>query len=76
MLQCKYFQFGNIYKGADVYHGQTNKKTVKVRINEHEAATRLNHPDDWATAEHAIECDHSIDYNSTRLIKTVKKLNI
>ena len=56
----------------DVYHGQT-KRPVNVRINEHEAATRLNHPDDSATAEHAIECNHTIDYNGTKIIKTVKK---
>ena len=30
-------------------------RPVNIRINEHEAATRLNHPDDSATAEHPIE---------------------
>ena len=53
-------------------YGQT-KRPVNVRINEHEAATRLKHPDDSATAEHAIECNHTIDYNGTKLIKAVKK---
>ena len=48
-------------------------RPVNIRINEHEAATRLNHPDDSATAEHPIECNHSIDYNGTKLIKPVKK---
>ena len=52
------------------YHGLTKN----VRINEHEAAMRLNHPEHAIECNHSIDyCNHSIDYNGTKQIKTVKK---
>ncbi len=66
-------QCGVVYKiccrDCDMkYIGQT-KNSLSTRVGQHQAALRLMQPEKSALAEHAINCDHRIDWGNPAVIE-------
>ncbi|XP_058811070.1 uncharacterized protein LOC131675968 [Topomyia yanbarensis] len=55
-----------------VYIGQTRRK-FKVRIREHKLAVDHERGNDSSVAVHTIAHNHTIDWDSAKLVKTVRK---
>ena len=56
---------------GSVYIGMT-KRSVKTRLCEHERCLRLNQPEKSAVAQHAIENNHTIEFNQTEILAKPK----
>ena len=50
-----------------VYIGETGR-SVMVRMNEHERATRLKHPNQSVVAEHILKTGHKIDLDEAQAL--------
>ena len=54
------------------YVGQTGN-SLRTRVEQHRAALRLVHPEKSALAEHAIQANHQIDWNSATILGSIRR---